>query len=114
MRRPTWRDRLDGIWLDWTLPTLKRSRLVRRLMPWWLLEVIMRRQRICRVQVVMWKQFGNDEWSSWDARPSCWDGPGEGYDYCAKWPDYESFKAGTGQESYWFYHREMERRRIPR
>lgn len=99
---------MTGIWLEWVLPTIKASRLVRKLTPWWLLEWVMQRNpKACRANVVMWKLYDSDGWGSWNVSGSCWDGPGEGWDYCGKWQDYETFKRETGCESYRSYQKLM-------
>ena len=70
------------------------SRWMRRHTPWWLLSFVNRHTHTCWIRMCAWKY--DWEWDegiiSWCPKPSCWDGPGEGYDYCGRWQRREDMK----------------------
>lgn len=69
----------------------KLSRFIRRHTPWWLLQFINRHTHTCWAEMAMWKMFDDVE-MRWRPSRSCWDGPGEGYDYCGRWDKREDLK----------------------
>lgn len=67
-------------------------RVLRHVLPWFVLRWFDRRAGTCWSGVVMWK-LGHDGWSWWPGR-TCWDGPQGGYDYCNKYSTREGMRDG--------------------